>query len=84
MRAEQRQIEGGAQGDKEKQQQEVAQRCEPRGDGLAVGRGCQRHAGKQTADFLAEPDEISESGEEGRLGDGEDDQKLRRPRQPLG
>ncbi len=84
MGAEQRQVEGGTEGDEEEQQQEIAQRREPRGDGLPVRGRCQRHPRQQTTHFLAEPDEIADGGEYRRLGNGEDHKKFGRPRQSLG
>ena len=82
--AEQGQIEGRAQGDEEEQQQEIPQRRQPCRDGLAIRCRGQGDARQQAAHFLAEPDEIADRREQGGLGDGEDHQQLRRPRQALG
>ena len=84
MGSQKRQVQRGPQRDEEKQQQKIAQGCQPGGDGLAVGGRGQRHTRHQAAHLFAQADKIADGGKHRGQGDGEDHQKFGRAGQPFG
>jgi hypothetical protein len=77
-------IEARAERNEEEQQQEVAQRRQPREDGLAVGRRGESHSGHQAAQLLAESECVAHRCEARRQRHRKADQQFRRLRQLLG
>ena len=82
--ADQRQIKLRAQRDKEEQQEKITQGGQPRRDGVTIGRRGQHHPRQQTAQLLAQAEDVANGGEGGGHGDGEGDQELRRSGQQGG